>query len=98
MFLLFTNIISTLGTYHQVFKIHKAREAKNISKFNIGSVWTNISANLIYATTLKNSLLMFTFGNSWIAMSLLLGSVLKFSNENNNDSILLKKKNKINFK
>lgn len=77
--LILTSIVSSTSTYHQVRKIHKQRNAKNISVLNVSSVWTNMCANLIYAYSIKDIRLMVTFGNSLLSVSTFLGSVMYFN-------------------
>ena len=76
--LLGTSIASSLSTYHQVHKIRKQKSSKNISIANVASVWTNISANFVYATSIKNKRLMLTFGNSFISLSWFLANALVY--------------------
>lgn len=77
--LLVTSAASSLSTYHQVYKIHKAKNAKHISKVNVMSVWTNMVANLAYAVSIKNTRLICTFGNSAVSLSAFLGSTFYYS-------------------
>ena len=78
MFLVLINLLSNLGTYHQILKIHRRRSVEDISLVNIGCVWTNVSANLLYARSISNKRLMLTFGNTWLSVSGLLASILYF--------------------
>ena len=80
MFLVLANILSNLGTYHQIFKIHRRKSVEDISLVNIGCVWTNVSANLFYAHSIGNRRLVTTFGNTWLSISGLLLSVVYFNN------------------
>jgi uncharacterized protein with PQ loop repeat len=76
--LIATSIFSSLSTYHQVHKIRKRKCSKHISLPNVSAVWLNMTTNLIYAISIHNTRLMFTFGNSFISLSTLLGHVLYY--------------------
>jgi len=82
MFFVLANILSNLGTYHQIFKIHRRKSVEDISLVNIGCVWTNVSANLFYAHSIGNRRLVTTFGNTWLSISGLLLSIVYFTNIN----------------
>lgn len=77
--LLCTGFIGSASTYHQVHKIYKNKSAKNISKFNIGTVWVNTGANLAYALSIKDVRLITTFGNSFVSLSTLFATTMYYS-------------------
>ena len=91
MFLVLANILSNLGTYHQIFKIHRRKSVEDISLVNIGCVWTNVSANLFYAHSIGNRRLVTTFGNTWLSISGLLLSIVYFTNINTPKSQSIKR-------
>ena len=78
--LLCTSVASSLSTYHQVHKIRKKKCSKNISTINVASVWTNMGANLVYALSLNNKRLIFTFGNSFVSLSWFLANTIYYKN------------------
>jgi uncharacterized protein with PQ loop repeat len=90
MFLIFFNVLSNLGTYHQIFKIHRRKSVEDISLVNISCVWTNVSANLLYAHSINNRRLTTTFGNTWLSISGLLLSVVYFKNKQTQEKVTIK--------
>lgn len=70
-----TSLNSSLSTYHQVYKIHKHKSAKNISMMNVSSVWLNLASHLVYSVSTRNLPLMITFGNSTMSVGSFVASV-----------------------